>query len=158
MHLRVQPMLLCNTKAAPSYWCRGEPWPSRGFSRAPASRSLVFPDELPTFALEQADGFSVPRIQQCLDEVWSSTTVGAPAILFLRSSRRRSFAAIGVVHGSPSANAAQYAGYLQGGQCFKLSSEQLFQRMSWNTRGAEKGHILAPSRASASAGKSQWNL
>jgi hypothetical protein len=88
--------------------------PEFGLSRDPASRSLVFPDELPTFALEHADGFPVPRIQQCLDEVWSSTAIGAPAI-FLRSFRKRSFAAI-VVHGSPSANAAQYAGYRQGGQ------------------------------------------
>jgi hypothetical protein len=88
--------------------------PEFGLSRDPASRSLVVPDELPTFALEHADGFPVPRIQQCLDEVWSSTAIGAPAI-FLRSFRKRSFAAI-VVHGSPSANAAQYAGYRQGGQ------------------------------------------
>jgi hypothetical protein len=35
-----------------------------------------------------------------LDEVWSSTAIGAPAI-FLRAFRWRSFAAI-VVHGSPS--------------------------------------------------------
>jgi hypothetical protein len=125
---------------------------------APARRSLIFPDELPTFAFEQADGFSVPRIQQCLDEVWSSTTVGAPAILFLRCFRRRSFAAIVVVHGSPSANAAQYAGYPQGGQYPKLSSEQLFQRTSWNTFATENGHIFALPRASASAGKSQRNF
>ena len=57
---------------------------SIGGSRAPASRSLTFPDELATLALEHADGLSVPRIQQCLDEVWSSTAIGAPAI-FLRA-------------------------------------------------------------------------
>lgn len=83
---------------------------SIGRSHAPASRSLIFPDELPTLALEQADGFSVPRIQQSFDEVWSSTAIGAPAI-FLRAFRSRSFAII--VHGSPSANAAQYAGCRQ---------------------------------------------
>ena len=72
---------------------------SIGGSRAPANRSLTFPDELATLALEHAGGLSVPRIWQCLDELWSSTATGAPAI-FVRAFRRRCFAAI-VVHGSP---------------------------------------------------------
>jgi hypothetical protein len=92
----------------------------------------------------------VPRIQQRLDEVWSSTTVGAPAILFLRYFRRRSFAAIGVVHGSPSANAAQYAGYRRGGQCPKLSSEYCSNDLV-GTRQELKIVIFSPCRGRALA-------
>ena len=59
---------------------------SIGGSRAPANRSPTFPDELPTLALEHAGGLSVPRIWQCLDEVWSSAASSAPAI-FVRAFR-----------------------------------------------------------------------
>src|ERR1700731_2478007 len=53
------------------------------------------------------------------------------------------------------ANAAQYAGYRQGGQYPKLSGEQLFQPTSWNRQGAETlratntmGRLVCCARAS----------